>query len=90
MLTLEEAKTFLRVDSEEDDEIIEYLIRTAEAKCKEIGRINDSEDVSASPIFRTANYYALSYMYEHREDADYHLMERALCAMLRNVRGVSF
>ena len=43
MLTLEEAKAYLRVDSDYDDRLIGALIASAEILCVDVARLSDEE-----------------------------------------------
>jgi len=47
--------------------------------------LNDNEEIS-----RIAIYYALSYLYEHREEADYRELSLTLRALVYAVRKVVF
>ena len=40
MVTLEEAKTYLRVDSDYDDSIIAFILASAEALCSDVARLS--------------------------------------------------
>lgn len=40
MLTLDEVKQYLRVDSSEEDTLIEGLIKTADSLVRDVGRMN--------------------------------------------------
>mgnify|MGYP001757740965 FL=1 len=42
IVTVEEAKNYLRVDSREDDELINTLIHSAEKLCQGVARKNDT------------------------------------------------
>ena len=43
MISLTEAKTYLRVDSDYEDNLIQSLLLTAEALCREVARLNVPE-----------------------------------------------
>ena len=64
--TLEEMKNYLRVDFEDDDRLIEGLIRSGQKMCMDILRTDDPA-VLENPDARTAVLYAAAYQYEHRE-----------------------
>lgn len=80
-ITLEEMKNYLRVDFEDDDRLIEGLIRSGQKMCMDILRTDDHA-VLENPDARTAVLYAVAYQYEHREEADYHALMLSLRAML--------
>ena len=80
MITLEEAKKYLRVDSGDEDDIIQQELDAAENLVAAVLR-KDSLDDESSPITVVAVLYALAYLNEHREEADHH----ALAITLRNL-----
>lgn len=79
MLKLEEAKQYLRVDSNDEDDLIQQELDAAESLVASVLRKDSLDDVS-SPI-TVAVLYALAYLNEHREEADHH----ALTITLRNL-----
>ena len=80
MITLEEAKKYLRVDSSDEDDIIQQELDAAENLVAAVLRKDSLEDES-SPITVVAVLYTLAYLNEHREEADHH----ALTITLRNL-----
>ena len=47
MLTLDEAKNYLRVDFSDDDDLITGLISTAQTLCMDIARMEDADEFAA-------------------------------------------
>ena len=90
MVSLDEAKNYLRVDYADDDDLIQKLIDTAERLTKDAGRLTDEEFDSNESYVRIAVLYAIGYLYEHREDADLHELTLMLRAILFGVRKVVF
>ena len=90
MVSLDEAKNYLRVDYADDDALILQLIDTAERLTKDAGRLSDEEFDSNESSVRIAVLYAIGYLYEHREDADLHELTLKLRAILFGVRKVVF
>ena len=90
MVTLDEAKNYLRVDYADDDALILQLIDTAERLTKDAGRLSDEEFDSNESSVRIAVLYAIGYLYEHREEADLHELTLMLRAILFGVRKVVF
>ena len=93
-ISLKEAKQYLRVDYNMDDDMILSLIDSAYALVKDVLRADDEKfeellDVSYSQI-KIAVLYALAYMYEHREEASYLNLTLDLRAMLNGVRQGKF
>ena len=77
IVELEEMKGYLRVDFDDDDELIKYFIVTGENLCADIARIS-VEELSEIPSSKIAVMYAVAYLYEHREDADHHALTISL------------
>ena len=69
LITLEEAKAYLRIDGNEEDDLIARLIASSERLCLDILRKEEPEETAA---FKMAVLFSVAYLYEHREDADYH------------------
>ena len=80
-VTLEEAKSYLRVGSSDEDSLITELIATAEKLCMDVARLDSAAFSEEAITTRIAVLYAVAYLYERREDADY----RELTTMLRNL-----
>lgn len=98
LISLEEAKTYLRVDSADEDAMIGILLSSAGRLCADVARLSDErweavnsdeEDVELTPIRETmkvAILYALGYLFEHREDADHHDLTLTLRSLLFGIR----
>ena len=80
MITLTEAKQYLRVDSDDEDDLITKEISAAETLVAEVIRKDDLTGID-SPLVWVAVLYALAYLNEHREEADH----RALTITLRDM-----
>ena len=90
VVTLEEMKNYLRVDDEEDDGLILTLLASAERLCMDILRIDEESDLEGTENGKTAVMYTTAYLYEHREDADYHALVLTLRALLFGSRKEAF
>lgn len=90
MLSLDEVKLYLKVDQDDEDDIITGFILSAERMVADILRSDTDTLVENQPITKIAILYATAYLYEHREDADYHNLMLSLRAMLFGVREVQF
>ena len=101
LVTLNEAKAYLRVDSADEDVLIDSLLASAEKYCADVGRQTDEDwaVVVADPqeddspalmgkraILKMATLYALGYLYEHRENADHHDLAMTLRNLLFAIR----
>ena len=93
-VTLDEAKTYLRVSSSDEDELIKNLIASATAIVQDIARFSDEEwEASEEKILirmRIAILYTVAYLYEHREEADHSQLNLTLRALLFGVRKEDF
>lgn len=86
VITLEEAKAYMRIDDEVDDCIIELLIDPAERKVRKIAGKTEDEFEELAKYMKLPVLYTLSYMYEHREEADYQELDLTLRALLAQER----
>ena len=98
LVTLEDAKEYLRVDSADEDAVTGILLSAAERMCADVARLSDekwaavdsgTEDESLTPIRETmkvAILYALGYLFEHREEADHHALTLTLRSILFAIR----
>ena len=89
LITLEETKKYLRVDSSDDDMVISQMMETAETLVLEVGRLADGE-TDKEDVIKTAQLYATAYLYEHREEADHKALIDTLRYLLIPVRKEVF
>ena len=93
-VTLEEAKTYLRVSSVDEDSLIESLISAATKQVQDITRQSDEEfmanEEKALIRIRVAVLYTVVYLYEHREEADHHALNMTLRSLLFGTRKDGF
>ena len=90
VLTLEETKQYLRVDSADEDEFISGLVETGEHLCADIARMDAAELEAHLPMVRIAVLYAAAYLYEHREQADHGELVQTLRSLLFGIRKEVF
>lgn len=90
MITLDEAKTYLRVDFDDEDEYIKTLILSSIEHCKEIARIDSDEELATHKNAKIAVLYMIAYLYEHREEADHAELNLTLRALLFGIRKAEF
>lgn len=90
MITLEETKSYLRVDFDDEDEMIESLIQSSIKHSMDVARVNSEEDLSKNPNGKIAVLYMTAYLYEHREEADYSELNLTLRALLFGMRKAEF
>lgn len=89
IVNLNEMKGYLRVDFNDDDQLIEHIISTSENLCADIARLS-VEELSVMPTSKIAVMYAVAYLYEHREDADHYKLTISLRSLLEGVRRSVF
>ncbi len=90
VLTLEETKQYLRVDSSDEDGFISGLIDTGEKLCADVARMEIPELEAHLPMARIAVLYAATYLYEHREQADHGELVGTLRSLLFGIRKEVF
>lgn len=82
MVSLKEAKNYLRVDGYEDDKLISDFLLTAKKLCMEVGRMDEERFERNEDITRIAVLFAVSYLYENRNTADFHKLTLSLRSLL--------
>lgn len=90
MITLEEAKSYLRVDFDDEDEMIESLIQSSIKHSMDVARVEKEEELEKYPNSKIAVLYMTSYLYEHREEASYEDLNLTLRALLFGIRKSEF
>ena len=90
MISLEEAKNYLRVDTADDDTLIQNILIAAEKLCMDILRTDEQSVLEAEPNAKVAVLYAAAYLYEHREEADHKSLTLSLRALLSGNRKAVF
>ena len=85
LVTLEEAKNYLRVDTVDDDRLIETILSAAHQMSMDILRTDDPVVLEQEADAKVAVLYATAYLYEHREEADH----KALVLSLRMQSGTT-
>lgn len=70
VVTLEEAKLYLRVDSDEDDTLITDFINAAQELCEGILRYPITEFIAIPEAVKQSILYAIANFYEQRENID--------------------
>lgn len=82
MISLAEAKNYLRVDHCEDDKLIQELLLTAKKLCMDVGRMDEAKFEKNEDTTRTAMLFTVSYLYENRNTADFHHLTLTLRSLL--------
>lgn len=87
MVSLEEAKKYLVVEFDDDDEMIQSMINSSESVVKDLLRV---EELPEDDNIKVAVLYAAAYLYEHREEADMKALVLNLRYYLSGKREVLF
>lgn len=82
MMTLIEVKNYLRVDHTEDDALILSMMDTAKKLVKDVGRMDEQAFTVNEETTRQAMLYTISYLYENRNNADFHKLTLTLRSLL--------
>jgi len=82
LVSLSEAKNYLRVDGCEDDRLISDLLLTAKKLCMDVGRMDEEKFERNEDTTRTAMLFTVSYLYENRNTADFHKLTLSLRSIL--------
>ena len=89
IVNLDEMKGYLRVDFDDDDALIENFITTGQNLCADIARLSVDE-LGAIASSKIAVMYAVAYLYEHRENANYKELTLSLRSLLFGIRKEGF
>lgn len=89
IVNLDEMKGYLRVDFDDDDALIENFITTWQNLCADIARLS-LDELGAIPSSKIAVMYAVAYLYEHRENANYKELTLSLRSLLFGIRKEGF
>ena len=90
LVSLAEAKEYLRIDTDAEDTTVESLLNAAESLCVDVSRLDEETFVAAGDIAKTAVLYTLAYFYEHRDKADHKALTVTLRALLMGIRKEGF
>lgn len=85
---LDDIKSYLRQDADDDDVLIELLVNSAERKVMKIAGKTEEEFAASANTMKLPVLYATAYFYEHREEADHKELDLTLRALLAQERDV--
>lgn len=101
LVTLDEAKAYLRIDTSDENDLISSLLVSACRLCADVARLTDDSwnEIDADPaeedtrelqgnraMLRVAILFALGYLFEHREEANHDDLTLTLRSLLYAVR----
>lgn len=90
IVTTEEAKAYLRVDSADDDQVIGTIRDSAERIVADAWRKTEEGLAECTERAKVAILYTIGYLYEHREEADHADLMLTLRALGDGVREATF
>ena len=83
-------KSYLRVDSSDEDEFITQLMETARTIVCDVSRKTQNELQECGKVVDTAELFIIAYLYEHREEADHKQLVDTIKHLLFSVRKEAF
>lgn len=83
-------KSYLRVDSSDEDEFITQLMETAKTLVCDVSRKTENELEEYGKVVDTAELFVIAYLYEHREEADHKQLVNTVKHLLFSVRKEAF
>ncbi len=86
LVTIDEAKAYLRVDTGDEDSLIQSLLTSSEKLAMDVARLSEEEVPEHQELLKTAVLFTLGYLYEHREEADHHELVMTLRNLLFSIR----
>ncbi len=90
LVTLEEAKLYLRLDNNCEDALVTSLINTAQILCEDIIRKKVDGFEGVPGTLKIGILYGVAYLYENREQADYNGLIKTLAGLLFGMRDEVF
>lgn len=92
MVNLDECKNYLKVDTDDDDSLIEILKDASIRIVKDMLRVEDFKSFRAKEKeqIKTAIFYTLHFLYDERGNANHKDLMLTLRALLFNLREVKF
>lgn len=90
IITLAEAKEYLRVDADDENTTITTLLNAAIKLCADVARLDVEEFEVAGDVAKIATLFTLGYLYEHREEANHAELTLRLRSLLFGIRKAAF
>ena len=90
IVTLAEAKEYLRIDTDDENALIENLLTAAQNLCCDVSRLEVEELEAAGDVAKVAVLFTLGYFFEHREEANYSELVLRLRSILFGIRRQAF
>ena len=92
MVTLDEARNYLKVDTNDDDALIEDCLNASTRFVKDILRVDTFKEFKKKEkaLIKVAIFYSLHFLYEGRGNANHHELMKTIRALLSGIRSVEF
>ena len=90
VVTLTEAKSYLRVDYADEDSLIMDIISAAEKLTADTLRKDLTTAANVTATVKIAVLFAIAFLFEHRENADMNELTRNLRYILMAEREAAF
>lgn len=92
MVSLDECKNYLKVETDDDDSLIEILMDASIRIVKDMLRVDDFKEFKKKEKqqIKTAIFYTLRFLYNERGNADHKDLMLTLRALLSNLRRPEF
>ena len=90
IISLAEAKEYLRVDTDDEDALITTLMTAAQNLCEDVARMETADFELAGEVAKIATLFTLGYLFEHREEADHKALNSTLRSLLFGLRKAAF
>ena len=92
MVSLDECKNYLKVETDDDDSLIEILMDASIRIVKDMLRVEDFKDFKKKEksLIKVAIFYALHFLYEGRGNANHHELMKTIRSLLSGLRSVEF
>lgn len=90
IVSLAEAKEYLRVDTDDEDALITTLMTAAQNLCEDVARMETNDFELAGEVAKIAVLFTLGYFFEHREEANHHELTLRLRSLMSGIRRQTF
>lgn len=92
MVSLDECKNYLKVETDDDDSLIEILMDASVRIVKDMLRVEDFKDFKKKEKqqIKASIFYTLRFLYNERGNADHKDLMLTLRALLSNLRRPEF
>ena len=92
MVSIDECKNYLKVETDDDDSLIEILMDASVRIVKDMLRVEDFSNFKKKEKqeIKTAIFYTLRFLYDERGKANIKDLKLTIRSLLSNLRSVEF